>query len=303
MNTGYFTDREYGMRPAISEIVDERVWGAIHALIDMRIESGAFGFRFTDQCPDGNGPCGCDRQAFARFLQAEVPCIDWPPRRSELPETPVVLDLLEFCAKAVGEPILGNYHSYHGHYHMAWDRAAGLTSFVADVNLLFQRNGVAFKLDADGHAHRILPQPVAQALGWRMFATGEAELDRLLEYARSRFLSPKLDDRRDATEKLWDAFERMKTLEPGSDKRAQADALLDRAAASGTRMRDALADEAKALTSIGNSLRIRHSEVTQEMINQSGQLDWLFVRMFSFVRLLLQASGRSGYSSDASQEA
>jgi hypothetical protein len=210
-----------------------------------------------------------------------------------------MLDLLEFCAKAVGEPILGSYHSYHGHHHMAWDRAAGLTSFIADVNLLFQRNGIAFKLDANGHAQRILPQPVGQALGSQMFATGEAELDRFMEYARSRFLSPKLDDRRDATEKLWDAFERMKTLEPGSDKRAQAEALLDRAAAPGTRMRDALAEEAKALTSIGNSLRIRHSEVTQEMIDRSEQLDWLFVRMFSFMRLLLLASGRSAHSPSA----
>lgn len=87
--------------------------------------------------------------------------------------------------------------------------------------------------------------------------------------------------------------ERMKTLEPARDKRAQADALLDRAAPSGTRMRDAIADEAKALTEIGNSLRIRHSETTQEMINRSEQLGWLFVRMFSFVRMLLVSSGRS----------
>jgi hypothetical protein len=291
----YYTDREYGQQPAVSEHIGERVWGALHSLIEMRIGNGAFGFRFTEQCPDGNGPCGCDRQALAQFLQAEVPWIEWPLKRNELPETPVVLDLLEFCAKAVGEPIRGSYHSYHGHYHMEWDRAAGLAAFVAEVNLLFRRNGIAFKLDADGRAQRILPQPVAQALGWQMFVTGEAELDRLLEYARSHFLSPKLEDRRDATEKLWDAFERMKTLEPGTDKRAQADALLDRAAASGSRMRDALAEEARALTSIGNSLRIRHSEVTQEMIDRSEQLDWLFVRMFSFVRLLLLASGRSAH--------
>ena len=295
LNTSYYTDREYGARPAISETVDARVWGALHALIEMRIGNGAFGFRFAEQCPDGNGPCGCDRQAFAQFLEAEVPWINWPLRRDELPETPVVLDLLEFCAKAVGEPIPGSYHSYYGHHHMEWDRAAGLASFVAAVNLLFQRNGIAFKFDADGHAQRILPQPVALALGWQMFETGEAELDRLLEYARSHFLSPQLDDRRDATEKLWDAFERMKTLEPGLDKRVQADALLDRVAVPGTRMRDALAEEAKALTSIGNSLRIRHSEVTQEMIYRSEQLDWLFVRMFSFVRLLLLASGRSAH--------
>lgn len=52
---------------------------------------------------------------------------------------------------------------------MTWDRAAGLASFVADVNLLFQRNGIAFRLDSDGRAQRILPQPVAQVLGWQMF--------------------------------------------------------------------------------------------------------------------------------------
>lgn len=299
MSTGYFTDREYGTRPAISETIDGRVWGALHALVDMRVGNGAFGFRFPERCLDGRGPCGCDQQAFAQFLQAEVPWIEWPLRRDELPETPVVLDLLEFCAKAVGEPILGSYHSYYEHHHLTWDRAAGLASFVADVNLLFQRNGIAFKLDDDGRAQRILPPPVAQTLGWQMFDTGETELDRLLEYARSRFLSPKLDDRRDATEKLWDAFERMKTIEPGSDKRAQADALLDRAADPGTRMRAALADEAKALTSIGNSLRIRHSEVTQEMIDRSEQLDWLFVRMFGFLRLLLLSSGRSMHPTSA----
>ena len=293
MSTSYFTDREYGARPAISETIDERVWGALHALVDMRIGNGAFGFRFTEQCPDGRGACGCDQQAFGQFLQAEVPWIEWPLRRDEPPDTPVVLDLLEFCAKAVGEPILGSYHSYYGHHHLTWDRAAGLASFVEEANLLFQRNGIAFKLDDDGRAQRILPQPVAQTLGWQMFDTGEAELDRLMEYARSHFLSPKLDDRRDATEKLWDAFERMKTIEQGSDKRAQADALLDRAAAPGTRMRAALAEEAKALTSIGNSLRIRHSEVAQEVIDRSDQLDWLFVRMFSFLRLLLLSSGRS----------
>lgn len=58
-------------------------------------------------------------------------------------------------------------------------------------------------------------------------------------------------------------------------------------------MRVAVGDEAKALTMIGNSLRIRHSEVTQEMIERSEQLDWLFVRMFSFVPLFLVSSRRS----------
>lgn len=289
----YFTDRELGKRPAVSENIEERVWQAIHALIEMRIGNGAFGFRFTEQCLDGDGPCGCDRQAFVHFLQAEVPSVNWPLSPSDVPDTPIVLDILEFCARAVGEPIIGIYHSYHHHYHMRWDRDAGLSTFVAEVNLLFQRNGVAFKLDANGQAQRILPQPIAQVLGWSMFRTGDDETDYLLNYARSHFLSPKINDRRDATEKLWDAFERMKTLEPGGDKKAQADALLNRAATPGSLMRGLLDEEARALTAIGNKFRIRHSEINQEPIDRSEQLDWLFVRMFSFLRLLLLSSGRS----------
>lgn len=293
LSTNYFTDREYGQRPAITETIDERVWGALHALIEMRIANGAFGYRFTGQCPDGQGSCGCDKQAFVMFLLAEVPWIEWPLSNSEVPDTPIILDLLEFCAKAVGKPLLGHYHSYYSHHHMDWDREGGLAAFVAEVNMLFQRNGVAFTLDADGRAQRLLPQPVAQSLGFAMFRTGDDHTDSLLEYARSHFLSSKLDDHRDAIEKLWDAFERIKTLESGADKREQADALLDQAATPGSLMRDFLSEEAKTLTKIGNSLKIRHSEVSQESIDQSEQLDWLFVRMFSYLRLLLLSSGRS----------
>lgn len=294
MSNGYFTDREYGQRPAVSETVDERVWGAILTLIEMRFANGAFGYRFPEQCLDGYDPCGCNKNAFAQLLQAELPDISWPLSRTQVPETPIVLDLLEFCAKAVGEPIQGSYHSYHRHYHLRWDREVGLNSFITEVNLLFQRNGVAFKLDAEGFAQRILPQPIAHTLGRMIFRTGDVHTDDLLEHARSRFLSPKLDDRRDATEKLWDAFERIKTLEVGANKKAQADALLDCAADIGSQMRLTLAEEAKMLTLIGNKFRIRHSEIDQEAINRSAQLDWLFVRLFSFLQMLLLSSGRSG---------
>ncbi|OYT68309.1 MAG: hypothetical protein CFK52_15325, partial [Chloracidobacterium sp. CP2_5A] len=98
------------------------------------------------------------------------------------------------------------------------------------------------------------------------FRTGDAETDRLLEAARKLILAPDVDRRRDALEKLWDAFERLKALEPGPDKRAQAEALLDRAAGpAAPRLRALVGEEAKALTDIGNSFRIRHSETSQEL--------------------------------------
>jgi len=290
----YFTDREYGARPATIDVISERLWAGLFSLIQTRIGDGSFGLRFPEQCPDGNGPFGCDVQAFSRVLGAEVPWIEWPFSVNEVPDTPVILDLLEFCASAVGEPIQGGYHPYFGHHHLSWDRDAGLARFVADVNLLFRRNAVAYEFASTGQVRRLLPQPIADALGWAMFQTGDAETDRLLEAARQRFLSPKPEDRQDALEKLWDAFERLKTLEPGSNKRAQADALLDRVAAPGSGFREALGWEAAELTSIGNSFRIRHSERTQEALTSLDQVDYLFTRMFAFMRVILKGTGRGG---------
>jgi hypothetical protein len=100
----YFTDREYGARPPTLDVIDERLWAGLYSLIQTGIGNGSFGLRFPEQCPDGNGPCGCDEQAFRRVLGAEVPWIEWPLSSSKVPDTPVILDLLEFCASTVGEP-------------------------------------------------------------------------------------------------------------------------------------------------------------------------------------------------------
>lgn len=290
----YFTEREYGARPQTIDAIDKRLWGGFYSLIQTRIGDGSFGLRFPEQCPDGNGPYGCDEQAFSRVLAAEVPWIEWPLSPDEVPDTPVILDLLEFCAGAVGEPIQRGYHSYFGHHHLSWDRDAGLARFVADVNVLFRRNAVAYELTPPGQARRLLPKPLADALGWALFHTGDAETDRLLEAARQRILSPRPEDRQDALEKLWDAFERLKTLEPGANKRVQADALLDRVAPPTSRFRQALAREAAELTDIGNSFRIRHSETTQEALTSPDQVDYLFTRMFALVRAILRGTGRGG---------
>ncbi|QCG96449.1 hypothetical protein E6C67_21895 [Azospirillum sp. TSA2s] len=290
----YYTEREYGARPPSIDTIDERLWAGLYSLIQTRIGDGSFGLRFPGQCPDGNGPCGCDEQSFRRVLAAEVPWIEWPLSATEVPETPVILDLLEFCAKAVGEPVQGAYHSYFRHYHLSWDREAGLERFVADVNMLFRRNSLAFELTSAGEARRVLPAPLADTIGWALFQTGDAETDRLLEAARRRILLPKPEERQDALEKLWDAFERMKTLEPGPNKRIQADALLDRVAAPGSAFREALGREAAELTSIGNSFRIRHFEVTQEALTSADHIEYLFTRMFAFVRLVLRGTGRGG---------
>jgi hypothetical protein len=127
-----------------------------------------------------------------------------------------------------------------------------------------------------------------------IFHTGDAETDRLLEDARRRILSPRPADRYDAVEKLWDAFERIKTLEPGSNKKESASRLLDRCVPVGAlTFRQFLETEARELTVIGNTLRIRHSETDKEPLQSLEQVDYLFHRLFALLLLLLRATARA----------
>jgi hypothetical protein len=89
-----------------------------------------------------------------------------------------------------------------------------------------------------------------EALAESTFRTGDSTLDGMLEAARHKILNRSIDVRRESLEKLWDAWERLKTLEPGRDKRESAGRLLDKAAAEPT-FRARLEEEAIALTSIG----------------------------------------------------
>lgn len=263
--------------------------GGLYALILARLADNSFGYRFPETCPDGYGTIGHNDQMLRLTIAAEIPGIEWPLSPDNVAETPTILDLLEFFAASVA-PIEGQYHSFFCHHHLSFDREGGLKRFVEDVESIFARNGIAFELTEEGVARRILPEGLRQVVGDAIFRTGDMETDRLLESARREFTSPHIQKRKDGLEKLWDAFERLKTLEPGRDKREQADALLNKAAT--FRFREMLGQEVKSLTDIGNTFRIRHAETNQEILTSSEQVDYLFHRMFSFVRFVLKATGR-----------
>jgi hypothetical protein len=217
----------------------------------------------------------------------------WPPDqlRADAPATDgQVFDAVEYSYEHVAEPSDPAHHSYMSHSHWSYDQKKGRAKFQEDVNLLFQRNGLAFELK-DGEVKRIAPAVLHEALDQGVFHTGDNELDRLLETAREKFLHRSLDVRKEGLEKLWDAWERLKTIEPGANKPGQVKAILDRGASEPV-LRDRLETEAKELNFIGNNLMIRHTEVGKPPIAESAQIDYLFHRMFAMIRLLLKSSGR-----------
>jgi Uncharacterised methyltransferase family (DUF6094) len=112
------------------------------------------------------------------------------------------------------------------------------------------------------------------------FKTEDSILNELLESARVKFLSDDQNLRKEALEKLWDAWERLKTLEPGKDKKDSIRILLDKSAPDPS-FRETLEDEATQLTAIGNSYIIRHTEIGKTPITSPEQTNYLFYRMFS----------------------
>ncbi len=303
--TTYFSDRELGPKPAVEEAIDGVVWQAILSIIDTRVNDGSLAYGFPSHCPDGNAIEGTDRHAMWTLLRAEIgelagdeaegwDTFSYMMRSAEnLPNTSAILDLIEFVARHVGQPTEGRWHNFFRHHHLELDREQGLRNFVEDINRLFSRNGLAYKLTATGIMERTVPAPMAERFKRKGFRTGDQELDDLLDASIERFLVPTPKARQDALEKLWDAFERLKTIEAPGNKKAGATILIDEAvAADASVLRSAIATEFRALTKIGNDLRIRHSEVGKEPVGDNGEKDYLFMRLFSLIWLMLKGTGR-----------
>ena len=287
----YFSDRERGPVPRTVEEITPAAWAGIWALISARLSDSSFGYSFPEQCPDGAGISGCDSTLFEAAAAGHG--IIWPIAKDNVPNTLDVMDLLEFVEDHLAKPIPVDYHSYFGHHHLDFDVEKGKAEFRASLNTILARTGLSFEMNDDGIMLRLGPPVLTTVLKNATFTTGDRTLDELLEDARQKFIAPNLKVRKEALEKLWDAFERLKTLETAKDKKASIAALLHKALPDAD-MRNRVDKEMAELTEVGNTYMIRHTEVGKKPITKSEQIDYFFQRTFGVVRLLLKGTGRGG---------
>lgn len=287
----YYTDRHVGAKPRTTTEIEPNLAEAIANLVVTRAHDGWFGMEYSEQCPDGRGPVGTDIEALKAGITAHAiynPFVGQP----QPPTTFEILDLIEFAYSKIAEPRRGSFHDFFGHYHLGFDRAAGRAAFRQEIDQIFSRNGIAYELMENGHVDRIAPAILRESLTAAVFQTGEDILDELLERARAKFLSREPAVRKESLEALWDAWERLKTLEPGRDKRESTARLLDKGATEPTFRAVVLESDARLLTDIGNGFMIRHTEQGKIPIGDDEHVDFLFHRLFALIYLLLKKSGR-----------
>ena len=299
----YFSDRENGPRARTEQVISPAVWAGLVATVQALINSGAFGLRFPERCPDGQAVCGCDTDALAASVIAEMPGLAWPletmclvedgflsQREPFAPDTLLILDFIEFIYASVAKPIPGKHHDFFSHHHLTFDQQSGQEEFRATVNRIFSRNGVAFEMLSTGRIVRVLPPVLGEDLKRTIFRTGDRTLDNMLEECRTKFSDRNPLVRREALERLWDGWERLKSLADPGDKKRSIKIILD-ATATEPSLRARLEGEATELNSIGNSHLIRHSEVNQVPVIDVDQVDYLFHRLFAMIQLVLRKKG------------
>jgi hypothetical protein len=134
---------------------------------------------------------------------------------------------------------------------------------------------------------RIVPPVLFDAMG-TLPPSGDATLDELVRGAIHKFRDPAPSTRKEGLERLWDAWERLKSLEIETNKRLSVSALITRAAPYQP-FHGLLDSEARALTDIGNEFHIRHFEKNKSPLERDAHVDYLFHRLFALLYLLIFA--------------
>ena len=201
-----------------------------------------------------------------------------------------LLDLIEFFAANVRDVVVGSFHSYFGHHHLTCQNSRNVCAqFRDEINDIFRKTGLLYELNTDLQVERIVENsPLTPVIETAIAAVKEAGARELLQEAILLHRSPYPADIRDAVEKLWDAYERLKTYYTTMNKAKSAEKILNDMAAGQAPYVTLFDTEFRALTKIGNDYRIRHHETDKVEITDVRYYDYFFNRCLSLIALAIQ---------------
>lgn len=156
------------------------------------------------------------------------------------------------------------------------------SDFTAQVNALFNLNSVDFRLK-QGQIESTFDVFVDKQ---DVSTISEKGLKDLIIEADSYY---RTGNKQIAVEKMWDAFERLKTFySPSLDKSASANKIIDDMSNFESNFKELYEAEFKALTSIGNNFRIRHHETTKVDITDTRHYEYLYKRCLALISVAIQ---------------
>ena len=296
MTDEYFSDRELGSKELNSEEISINAWNGIVSIYKQFISNNALSGNFAEQCQDNQGICGCDVYLLENAAKAVIPDLEIPIREiskyqeEALPDKYTILDFLEFLHKNIKDPFeIGKYHDWQKHFHYSFkNNGVQKSEFRNGINQIFSRNGIVFYLDENGQIKRSIPKQMSGIMTEIRFNTGDDRLNELFEQAYSKFVLPRKENRIEALEKIWDAFERLKTYFE-NNKKQSATTLISLVSKNNLLFQEIIENEFKSLTDMGNRFQIRHYEKDKIEITNELHIDYLFYRMSCLIQLCVES--------------
>ena len=213
--------------------------------------------------------------------------VDLPPEENY--NQLALIDYIEFFAQNIMDiRVTWNNSKYRNFEYIDCLSTKNIrNNFRDEINNIFNLAGLTFELTANGNIERINECcSFVDEIQKDIEKVNEDGLEELLEEAVKLYKDPNPVSQKYAVEKIWDAFERLKTYYD-VNKRQSADKLVNSMAKNNTYFLQVFINEFKVLTEIGNECRIRHHEIDKIEISEE-YYDYLFQRCISLIGLAIK---------------
>ncbi len=203
-----------------------------------------------------------------------------------------LIDLIEFVANGCKDYSYATIEDDEicDHAYMDFtDSNEAFERFQKDINDIFEMVGLLYKLNDSRQIERIVVHtPLSPEVETVIDEVNETGIQDLLHTAVAFYKSPHPENHQLAVEKIWDAFERLKTYYTAYDKKHSVEKIISDMAPEQEEFKALLDAEFKALTEIGNNYRIRHHETNKIDITDYRHYDYFFNRCLSLIALAIQ---------------
>ncbi|MBF8154458.1 hypothetical protein ITJ88_14330 [Exiguobacterium sp. TBG-PICH-001] len=155
-------------------------------------------------------------------------------------------------------------------------------NFINEINTIFDLNNISLKL-VNGKVENSVEHYIK---GVELTSIEETGLKELLKEANKYYEKENFNI---AVEKIWDAFERLKTYySPTLDKKKSVSKIIEDVSSNKEPFKDLFNKEFIELTTIGNNFRIRHHEITKIDIDDERHYDYFYKRCLSLITTVLE---------------
>ena len=204
-----------------------------------------------------------------------------------------ILDLAEYVYKNIEDYEEVKVHSFYGHTHIRFYKNRYThyvkKDFKNELNLLLEKMGLLYRMKDNGEIERVVSNETAlNELKEASNNSDDASLKELIDSAIFLYLKPNESNIQLALEKIWDAFERIKTVFTDLDKKESSEKLINIVSSNEEDYKELLKEEFAQLTSIGNKFCIRHHETNKIEIADTRHKEYLFNRCCSLLLLCIR---------------